>query len=55
MLSDEQIKEFQVLYKDRFGTEISRAAACEKGIKLVRLIELICKPMTEKENQNLIK
>jgi len=50
MLSDEQIIKFQTLYKNRFGKEISRAAACEKGIKLIRLIELICKPMTEKEN-----
>ena len=49
MLSDEQIKKFQALYKNRFGKEISREEAFEQGAKLVRLVELIYKPMTEKE------
>lgn len=49
MLTDEQIIKFQTLYKNRFGKEISRAAAYEKGIKLIRLIELIYKPITENE------
>lgn len=51
MLSDEQISKFQILYKTRFGKEISREEALEKGIKLVRLIELICKPIAD-ENLN---
>jgi len=49
MLSDEQIKKFQALYKNRFGKEISREEAFEQGAKLIRLVELIYKPMTEKE------
>ncbi len=49
MLSDEQIKKFQTLYKNRFGKEISREEAYEKGVKLMRLIELVYKPMTEDE------
>lgn len=49
MLSDEQITKFQTLYKNRFGREISREEAYEQGVKLVRLIELIYKPMTEAE------
>ena len=49
MLSEEQIKKFQTLYKNRFGKKMSRKEAYEKGVKLVRLIELIYKPMTEKE------
>ena len=53
VLSDEQIVSFQMLYKSKFGKEISRAEACEKGIKLIRLIELIWKPMTEVEYQQL--
>ena len=43
MLSDKQIIEFQRLYKNYFGKEISRQEACERGEKLVRLIELVCK------------
>ncbi len=53
MLSDEQIIKFQMLYKNRFGKEISRQEAYEKGAKLIRLVELIYKPMTEAEYQKL--
>jgi hypothetical protein len=49
MLSDKQIKKFQTLYKNRFGKEISREDALEQGVKLIRLMELIYKPMTEKD------
>lgn len=55
MLSDEQIKKFQILYKNRFGKEISREEAYEKGAKLIRLVELIWKPMTEDEYKQLQK
>ena len=55
MLSDEQIKQFQILYKNRFGKEISREEAYEKGAKLIRLVELIYKPMTEDEYRQLQK
>ncbi len=49
MLSDEQIRKFQTLWKNRFGQEISREEAYEKGVKLIRLVELVYKPMTEDE------
>ncbi len=55
MLSDEQIKQFQILYKNRFGKEISREEAYERGAKLIRLVELIYKPMTEDEYKQLQK
>jgi len=45
MLSDEQISKFQILYKNRFKKEISKAEAIKKASKLVHLIELICKPI----------
>ena len=53
MLSNEQVTKFQTLYKKRFGKEISREEAYEKGVKLIRLVELIYKPMTEAEYQQL--
>ena len=53
MLSDKQITEYQTLYKNRFGKEISREKAYEQGIKLIRLIELIYKPMTKNEYKQL--
>jgi len=53
MLSDDQITKFQRLYKNRFGKKISRKEAYEKGAKLIRLVELIYRPMTEKEYKQL--
>ena len=53
MISDKQIKKYQMLYKNRFGKEISREEAYVKGAKLIRLIELIFKPITETEYQKL--
>ena len=47
MLSDEQIKQFQALYKDAFGLEISKEEALSKGTKLVRLFELVYQPITK--------
>ena len=52
-LDNEQITKFQTLYKSRFGKEISREEAYEKGIKLMRLVEITYKPMTETEYQQL--
>jgi hypothetical protein len=49
MLSDEQISNFRVLYKNRFGKDISREEALEKGVKLLRLVQLVYKPITEEE------
>ncbi len=53
MLSDEQITKFQTLYKNRFGQEIDRKEAYEKGVKLLRLFEIIYQPMTEAEYKQL--
>lgn len=48
-LSDEEVTEFQAIYRKNFGKEISREDARERGTKLVRLFEIIYKPMTKKE------
>lgn len=53
MLSDAQVKTYQALYKNRFGKKISREEAHEQGAKLLRLVEVIYKPMTEAEYQEL--
>ena len=55
MMSDERIKKFQTLYKNRFGKEISREEAYEKGVKLIRLIQIIYRPITENEYEQLQK
>lgn len=48
-LSEDQIKRFQCIYQRRFGKEIGREEAREKGIYLVRMMQLIYKPMNEGE------
>lgn len=53
MLNDEEVRKFQALYKKYFGKKISKEEAYEEGVKLLRLVELIYKPMTEKEFKNL--
>ncbi len=42
-LADEHIKEFQVLYKKHFDAEISTDEALAKGIRLIRLMEVVLK------------
>lgn len=48
-LSDEDIMKFRALYKSELGMEISREDAYEKGIKLLRLMSIVYKPMEKKE------
>lgn len=55
MFLKEQITKFQMLYKNRFNKEISRKEAYEKGVKLIQLVKLIYKPITEIEYQKLQK
>ena len=49
MLSEEQVTNFQAIYRNKFGREISREDALEKGARLVRLMEIIYQPITEQE------
>jgi len=49
VLSDEHIKKLQALYKSEFGMEISKEDAYERGIKLLRLMSAVYKPMTKEE------
>ena len=40
-LSDKQIEEFQKIYRERFGKDISREDAIEEGLSLIRFIALV--------------
>ena len=40
-LTDEHIVEFQMLYRKHFGKEISKEDALAKGIRLIRLVEIV--------------
>ncbi len=56
LLTNEQVAEYQRLYKNRFGENISYADAYEQGVRLVSLMKAIYKPIPKKtvsnENKN---
>ena len=49
VLSDDDILKFQDIYREQFGKEISKEDAYEQGIKLLGLMSVVYKPMTENE------
>lgn len=51
VLSDENIKEFQTLYREHFGAEISVEDARENGTKLVHLISLLYRPTDQNKSE----
>lgn len=40
-LNEEQIKEFQKLYFEKFGEEISKEEAISEGLSLIRLVAIV--------------
>jgi len=46
-LADKHIIEFQKLFKERFGIEITKDEAYEKGSRLVQLFQIIQKPLSQ--------
>lgn len=55
MLTKDEIVKYQKIYKKIYGKELSFEQALEQGTKLMRLVSLIYKPMTEAEYQQLQK
>ena len=55
MISKEQLDKFKLIYKKEFNKEISDQEASEEANKLLRLVEIIYRPLLnseEKENGN---
>jgi len=52
-LSNEQIKDFQDLYEKNFGIKIGRDVAIEEGMKLVRLMQIVYQPITQKDLESV--
>ncbi len=55
VLTDADIAKFQALYRSEFGKEISAEQAYEQGIKLVRLMSAVYRPMTKEQFENIQK
>lgn len=49
MLTSEQIRIFQKIYKNNFGKEINQEDAYKLGAKLIHLTKLIYRPITKKD------
>lgn len=54
-LTDDEVLQFQAIYRQQFGKEISQEDARERGIKLVRLFEIVYKPMTISDYKKIQK
>jgi hypothetical protein len=52
-ISEDKIKEFKRLYYKRFGKKLTDQEALDKGIKLVRLMQLVYKPVKKKDIDKL--
>ena len=51
ILTDKNIQSFQNLYFKKFGFKIKKEDAYERGIKLVRLVEIILKHKNKIQNK----
>ncbi len=55
VLTDTDIQKFQALYRSEFGMEISAEEAYEKGIRLVRLMSAVYRPITKEQFERIQK
>jgi len=53
MISKKSLEKFKETYKKRFNIELSDQDALEKATKCLRLVELVYKPITLEEYENL--
>ena len=55
MISEERLEKFKQLYKKRFDVELSDQDALNSAVKLLRLVEIVYKPMTKGDYEKLQK
>ena len=49
MISKEALEKFKALYKKHFDKDISDQEALDKGMRLIRLVRAVYKPITQGE------
>jgi hypothetical protein len=54
-ISPDQISQFQSIYKNAFGEDISQQAAHDQAMYLIRLVTLIYTPMQREEYERVKK
>jgi hypothetical protein len=55
MISKEYLDKFKNIYKNKFGKDLSNQDTLEKATKLLRLVEIVYKPMTKEEYNKVRK
>lgn len=50
-LTDEDIEEFQDIFERKFGTRIEKAEAHTKATSLIRLMQIVYRPLTDEEER----
>lgn len=55
MISEKALKEFKAIHKKKFDIELSDQDALESATKLLRLVEIVYKPMTKEEYERVQK
>lgn len=51
-LSEQAIREFQVIYAEEFGEELSAADAQEMALRVLRLFQVVLRPADRAESRN---
>jgi len=49
VIADEHIAQFQKLYQEHFGVEITKAQALQKGLRLIRLFEVVSRGIADEQ------
>lgn len=55
MISSESLAKFKALYKEHFNEELTDEEALPKAISLLRMMQLIYKPITKEDLDRVIK
>ena len=50
-IADEHIAQFQKLYQEHFGVELTKAQALEKGLRLIRLVEVVSRGAADEQTE----
>lgn len=53
MISEKALENFKAIYKKRFIKELSNQNALESATKLLRMVEIVYQPMTEKDYKKI--
>jgi hypothetical protein len=54
MLTEEDIKKFQEIYRKKFGKDISKKHAYEQGIRVINLVKIMINGSSNKNENKII-